>query len=156
MQYNYFLVSPCSKAFFWLRIVSIAIAVFPVYLSPMISSLCPLPMGTRQSTAFNPVCMGSVTDSLGIIPGAFNSTLLLWVVLTAPNPSIGFPKASKTLPSISSPIGTSTIAPVLLTVSPSWISLSFPRTTIPTLSVSRLRAIPLTPELNSTISPAWT
>lgn len=34
--------------------------------------------------------------------------------------------------------------------------LSLPRTTIPTLSVSRLRAIPLIPELNSTISPAWT
>ena len=34
--------------------------------------------------------------------------------------------------------------------------LSFPRMTIPTLSVSRLRAIPLTPDLNSTISPAWT
>ena len=34
--------------------------------------------------------------------------------------------------------------------------LSFPRMTIPTLSVSRLRAIPMTPDLNSTISPAWT
>ena len=34
--------------------------------------------------------------------------------------------------------------------------LSLPRMTIPTLSVSRLRAIPLTPDLNSTISPAWT
>ena len=28
--------------------------------------------------------------------------------------------------------------------------------TIPTLSVSKLRAIPLAPDLNSTISPAWT
>jgi len=34
--------------------------------------------------------------------------------------------------------------------------LSLPRMTIPTLSVSRLRAIPRTPDLNSTISPAWT
>lgn len=34
--------------------------------------------------------------------------------------------------------------------------LSLPKTTIPTLSVSKLRAIPLTPEENSTISPAWT
>ena len=34
--------------------------------------------------------------------------------------------------------------------------LSFPRMTIPTLSVSKFRAIPLTPDLNSTISPAWT
>jgi hypothetical protein len=54
-----------------------AIAVFPVYLSPIISSLYPLPIGTKQSTDFNPVYMGSVTDYLGIIPGAFNSTLLL-------------------------------------------------------------------------------
>ena len=34
--------------------------------------------------------------------------------------------------------------------------LSLPKTTIPTLSVSKLSAIPLTPELNSTISPACT
>lgn len=68
---------------------SIAIAVFPVYLSPMINSLCPLPMGTKQSTAFNPVYMGSETDYLGIIPGAFNSTLLLLSELTGPNPSMG-------------------------------------------------------------------
>ena len=100
-------------------IVSIAIAVLPVYLSPMMSSLYPLPIGTKQSTAFNPVYIGSWTDFLGIIPGAFNSTRLLCVDLTGPNPSMGFPSASKTLPNISSPIGTSTIAPVLLTSSPS-------------------------------------
>lgn len=135
---------------------SMAIAVFPVYLSPMINSLCPLPMGTKQSTAFNPVCMGSSTDYLGIIPGAFNSTLLLWLVFTGPFPSMGLPKASNTLPSISSPMGTSTMDPVLYTESPWWISLSLPKTTIPTLSVSRFKAIPLTPEENSTISPACT
>jgi hypothetical protein len=60
-----------------LIIVSIAIAVFPVYLSPIINSLCPLPIGTKQSTAFKPVYIGSWTLFLGIIPGAFNSTLLL-------------------------------------------------------------------------------
>lgn len=95
-----------------------AIAVFPVYLSPMISSLCPLPMGTKQSTDFNPVCMGSNTDYLGIIPGAFNSILLLSLAFTGPFPSMGLPKASNTLPSMHSPIGTSTIAPVLYTESP--------------------------------------
>ena len=137
-------------------IVSIQTAVFPVCLSPMTNSLCPLPIGTKQSTDFKPVYIGSLTDYLGIIPGALISTLFLWLVLTAPNPSIGFPKASKTLPNISSPIGTSTIAPVLLTTSPSWIYLSLPKTTTPTLSLSRLRDIPLTPEANSTISPAWT
>jgi len=96
-----------------------ATAVLPVYLSPIISSLYPLPIGTKQSTAFNPVYMGSWTDFLGIIPGALISTLFLLVVLTGPNPSIGLPKASKTLPSISSPMGTSTMAPVRLTTSPS-------------------------------------
>ncbi len=34
--------------------------------------------------------------------------------------------------------------------------LSLPRTTTPTLSVSKFKAIPLRPEVNSTISPAWT
>jgi hypothetical protein len=63
--------------------------------------------------------MGSCTDFLGIIPGAFNSTLRRYVVLTGPNPSIGLPSASNTRPSISGPIGTSTIAPVRLTTSPS-------------------------------------
>lgn len=57
--------------------VSIATAVLPVYLSPIISSLYPLPIGTKQSTALSPVCIGSVTLILGIIPGAFISTLYL-------------------------------------------------------------------------------
>jgi hypothetical protein len=74
-----------------------AIAVFPknkikfikpVCLSPMINSLCPLPIGTKQSTAFNPVYIGSCTDFLGMIPGAFNSILLLSVDLIGPKPSI--------------------------------------------------------------------
>lgn len=73
-----------------------------------------------------------------------------------PSPSIGLPKGSKHLPNISSPIGTSTIVPVLFTISPSYISLSLPNTTIPTLSVSKFNAIPLTPESNSTNSPALT
>jgi hypothetical protein len=62
--------------------------------------------------------MGSNTDYLGIIPGAFNSTLLLSLTLTGPFPSIGLPKASKTLPNIPKPMGTSTMEPVLYTVSP--------------------------------------
>jgi len=58
-----------------LIIVSIATAVFPVYLSPIINSLCPLPIGTKQSTDLSPVYIGSCTDFLGIIPGALISTL---------------------------------------------------------------------------------
>jgi hypothetical protein len=117
------LVCPVSKFFLWFKIVSMATAVFPVYLSPMMSSLCPLPTGTKQSTALSPVCMGSWTDFLGIIPGALISTLLRAFVLTGPSPSIGFPRASNTRPNISNPMGTSTMAPVRRTTSPSWISL---------------------------------
>ena len=62
------------------------------------------------------------------------------IILTSP--SMGFPKASTTRPRSSIPTGTSTIAPVLLTTSPSRISLSLPNTTTPTLSGSKLRAIP--------------
>src|SRR5665213_4617975 len=46
--------------------------------------------------------------------------------------------------------------PVRLTMSPSLMVLSLPKITQPTLSVSRLRAMPLMPPGNSTISPAWT
>jgi hypothetical protein len=34
-------------------------------------------MGTNESTALIPVCMGSLTDIRGIIPGAFTPTLAL-------------------------------------------------------------------------------
>ena len=94
-------------------------AVFPVYLSPIMSSLYPLPIGTKASTALTPVYIGSCTDFLGMIPGALTSTFFHLSVLIGPLPSIGFPKASNTLPSISSPTGISTIRPVLMTISPS-------------------------------------
>src|SRR4029450_1829978 len=42
-----------------LMIVSIAIAVLPVWRSPMISSRCPRPIGIIESIAFSPVCIGS-------------------------------------------------------------------------------------------------
>ena len=56
---------------------SIATAVLPVCLSPIINSLCPLPIGTKLSIDLSPVCIGSLTDLRGIIPGALTSTLLL-------------------------------------------------------------------------------
>ena len=123
----------------------------------MINSLCPLPIGTKLSIAFKPDCIGSLTDFLGIIPGAFTSTLLFFTFLSkAPFPSIGFPNPSTTLPSNSFPTGVSTISPVLFTVSPSLIALSSPNITTPTFSLSKFKAIPLDPSANSTISPAWT
>ena len=154
-QYNFFFSSVPLFTLAWLMIVSIAIAVFPVCLSPMINSLCPLPTGTNESTAFNPVCIGSCTDFLTMIPGAFNSTRLCVTSAIAPFPSIAFPRPSTTLPNIPFPTGTSTIDPVLFTMSPSLIVVSDPKHTTPTLSFSRFNAIPLTPEANSTISPDW-
>merc|ERR1719295_932870 len=99
--------------------------------------------------------MGSLTDCLGMIPGALMPTRCLALAPRGPAPSMGFPRASTTRPNSSEPTGTSTMAPVLLTTSPSLMSLSLPKTTTPTLSGSKFRAIPFKPELNSTISSAW-
>lgn len=63
----------------------------------------------------SPVIIGSFTDYLGIISGALSSTLLLSSYLIGPCPSIGLPTASTAFSRSPSPIGTSTIAPVLLT-----------------------------------------
>ena len=54
-------------------IVSIAIAVLPVWRSPMISSRWPRPIGIIESIAFRPVCIGSVTGWRWTTPGALNS-----------------------------------------------------------------------------------
>ena len=90
------------------------------------------------------------------MPGAFNSARLYTTSLRGPFPSIGFPSPSTTLPNKSFPVGTSTIEFVLLTTSPSLMDLSLPKITTPTLSSSKLRAIPFTFPGNSTISPACT
>ena len=54
-------------------IVSIAIAVLPVWRSPMISSRWPRPIGIMPSTALMPVCIGSFTGWRWTTPGALNS-----------------------------------------------------------------------------------
>ena len=138
-------------------IVSIATAVLPVWRSPMISSRCPRPTGTSESTALSPDSIGSCTDWRAMIPGAFTS--MRWRVTSpeiGPLPSIGSPRPSTTRPRSPSPTPMSMIAPVRFTVSPSLIARSLPKTTTPTLSFSRLSAIPRSPESNSTISPACT
>lgn len=66
----------------------------------------------------------------------------LTLSMTLTFPSMGLPRASTTRPSSSSPTGTSTMAPVLFTTSPSLISLSLPNTTTPTLSGSKFKDIP--------------
>mmetsp|Transcript_17481 Transcript_17481/g.44729 ORF Transcript_17481/g.44729 Transcript_17481/m.44729 type:complete len:225 (+) Transcript_17481:1121-1795(+) len=134
-----------------------ATAVLPVWRSPMMSSRWPRPTGTSESMALRPVSMGSCTDWRAMIPGAFTSMRLRNVSpVMGPCPSIGLPSASTTRPSTPMPTGMSIIAPVRLTVSPSLMSRSLPNTTMPTLSFSRLSAMPFSPESNSTISPACT
>src|SRR3954447_10836359 len=56
-----------------LMIVSIAIAVLPVWRSPMISSRWPRPIGIIASIALRPVCIGSFTGWGWTTPGGLNS-----------------------------------------------------------------------------------
>ena len=115
---------------FWLMMASMATAVLPVWRSPMISSRWPRPIGIRVSMALRPVCTGSCTDLRGMMPGAFTSTRRRSATfLIAPLPSIGLPSGSTTRPSRPLPTGTSTMAPVRLTVSPSLMVLSLPKIT---------------------------
>ena len=83
------------------------------------SSLWPLPIGTIASIDLSPICTGWSTDCLAITPGATTSIGAVCFVLSSPFPSIGFPRASTTRPSISSPTGTSKILPVHVTFCPS-------------------------------------
>ena len=138
-------------------IVSTAMAVLPVCLSPMISSLCPLPIGNIESIASIPVSSGTDTDFLSIIPGASCSTGLKSEAMISPPPSIGVPSASTTLPRKPSPTGTPVFLPVRLTLSPSATESSLLKRIHPMLSDLISCTIPLAPDSNSMISPyiAW-
>ena len=127
---------------FWFKIVSIAIAVLPVWRSPIINSRWPLPIGMIASIDVIPVCNGWSTDFLVMTPLATRSIGLVLPVLISPWPSIACPNGLTTLPNISSPTGTSIILPVRLTSSPSLIVLSDPSSTAPTLSSSKFMTIP--------------
>src|SRR5919106_1440389 len=136
--------------------VSTATAVLPVCRSPMISSRCPRPIGTIASIALSPVCTGCDTDWRAITPGATFSITSVSLALTAPLPSIGWPREFTTRPKSSGPIGTDRILPVVLTVSPSVMCVYSPRITAPTESRSRLSAKPKVLFGNSSISPCIT
>ena len=83
------------------------------------------------------------------MPGALISTLFLSAFLSiGPFPSIGLPNPSTTRPNKDFPTATSTIDPVLFTISPSLIFESSPKITTPTFSVSRFKAIPFVPSEN--------
>src|SRR6187551_1121063 len=137
-----------------LMIVSIAIAVLPVWRSPMISSRWPRPIGIIPSIDISPVCTGSVTGWRSTTPGALNSAGRVWLVATSPLSSSGRPSGSTMRPSSSSPTGIRSRCPVRLTVSPSTTLSHSPKSTAPTLSASRLRARPVTPCGSSSISSA--
>jgi len=139
---------------FWLMIVSIAIAVLPVWRSPMISSRWPRPIGISASIALIPVWTGVSTDWRTMTPGAIRSTGRVLVAAIGPLSSSGRPSGSTTRPRSARPTGTSTTRPVVLTMSPSLIAVELPRMTAPTVSSSRLRAMPITPPGNSRSSDA--
>ena len=107
---------------FWLMIVSIAMAVLPVWRSPMISSRWPRPIGISASIALIPVWTGVSTDWRTMTPGAIRSTGRVLVDSIGPLSSSGRPSGSTTRPRSASPTGTSTTRPVVLTVSPSLIA----------------------------------
>ncbi len=107
---------------FWLMIVSSAMAVLPVWRSPMISSRWPRPMGIIESMALRPVCSGSFTGCRSTTPGASRSMALNWSASIGPLPSIGLPSEFTTRPIIASPTGTDMMRPVRFTSSPSLIS----------------------------------
>ena len=135
-------------------IVSSAIAVLPVWRSPMISSRWPRPIGIIASIAFRPVCSGSFTGWRWTTPGALNSAGRVCSVLMSPLPSSGWPSGVTMRPSSASPTGISSSRLVRLTVSPSTIFSHGPNSTAPTLSDSRLSARPVTSCGSSSISNA--
>ena len=120
----------------------------------MMSSRWPRPIGIIESIALMPVWSGSVTGWRSTTPGALNSSGRVSSVLIGPWPSSGWPSGSTTRPMRASPTGTLTILPVRLTFSPSVTFSQSPKSGEPTLSSSRLKAMPVTPCSSSSISIA--
>ena len=136
-------------------IVSIAMAVLPVWRSPMISSRCPRPIGIIASIALRPVCRGSFTGWRKITPGALRSSgISASSPPISPSPSRGLPSGSTTLPSICSDTRMDAIRFVRETFIPSEMSSLLPSRMAPTLSSSRFIATAISPFSNSSSSPA--
>src|ERR1051326_2514065 len=104
-------------------IVSTAMAVLPVWRSPMISSRWPRPIGIMASMALRPVCSGSLPGLRATTRGARRSMGMNSVVLIGPLPSIGWPSGFTTRPTRALPTGTDMMRPGRLTSSPSAIGL---------------------------------
>ena len=118
----------------------------------MTSSRWPRPMGIIESIALIPVWSGSVTGWRLTTPGALCSSRRVSLAPIGPWPSSGSPSGLTMRPTSSSPTGTLTTLPVRLTVPPSAIFSHSPKSATPTLSSSRLSAMPVTPCSNSSIS----
>ena len=117
---------------FWLMIVSIPIVVFPVWRSPMINSLWPLPIGNIASIARIPVSNGWSTLLRSITPGAMVSIFSKWSYSIGPLPSIGSLKGLTILPVSPLPTPIETTLCVRLTILSSKMSSYFPNITTPT------------------------
>ena len=74
---------------FWLMMVSMAMAVLPVWRSPISSSRWPRPMLTMASMALMPVSSGSRTGFRSTTPGAMRSMGPYSLVAMGPLPSMG-------------------------------------------------------------------
>ncbi len=147
-----FFGSPLLQSSSWLMIASMAMAVLPVFWSPMISSRWPRPIGVMPSMALMPVWRGSFTGWRWTTEGAWISRTRKPSSLIGPLSSSGRPSGSTTRPRSPSPIGTERIRPVCLTGAPSSISAPSPRITTPIVSMSRFRATPGIPFGNSSSS----
>ena len=134
-------------------IVSVAMDVLPVCLSPMISSRCPRPIGNMESIERIPVSRGTVTDLRSMIPGAGFSIGRYSSAWISPFPSIGSPSAFTILPINLSPTGIPACLPVLATLVPSLIPVSFPKRIHPMLLARTSCTIPFRPFSKVTTSP---
>ncbi len=119
------------------------------------SSLCPRPIGIRESIAFIPVFKGVSTGSLSITPAAILSRGISFPFFTAALPSRGRPTGLITRPSNSSDAVIVRSLPEVLTVSPSLICSPLPSKTILTESSSKFKISPDVPSWNITCSPIF-
>ena len=131
-------------------------AVLPVWRSPIINSLWPRPIGIRASTTLRPVSRGCATRSREITSGAATFIKRSSTNSKIPFSSAGSTSAFKTRPTNLSPTLTLTIFFVRQTLSPTLTKRSSPSKIARTLSYSRFKAKPLTPDSNSSISDAVT
>jgi hypothetical protein len=117
---------------FWLMMVSMAMAVLPVWRSPMISSRWPRPMGIIESMALMPVWTGVSTLLRHDHVGRDALDRPEAVALDGPLAVDGLAQGVDHPADQASPTGTDTMRPVLRTTSPSSMSVYSPMMMMPT------------------------